>query len=176
MWTGKDMDARALVDELLKFVRTSPLGEFRLRLKLSMQWVGWSLCVCKVWKDHNYPQSQAFKTHQNITLQHTKGLQMLHAAARLHLEATSRQDDARVSTGRDSLWKFLRFFLIHLIHTSNMPVGLHSFSPLPSGSPAGKLLVHRNTSLCSLLAGTCRHILWMWGDAIGAISVCKRCC
>ncbi|CAK8990765.1 Midasin (Dynein-related AAA-ATPase mdn1) (MIDAS-containing protein) [Durusdinium trenchii] len=42
---SEDMEPRALVDELLKFLRTSPLGEFRLRL------------------------------------------QMLHAAARLHLQA-----------------------------------------------------------------------------------------
>lgn len=32
---SQDLDPRALIDELLKFVRTAPLGEFRLRLKLS---------------------------------------------------------------------------------------------------------------------------------------------
>lgn len=33
----QDLLPRALVDELLKFVRTSPLGEFRLRLKLRLE-------------------------------------------------------------------------------------------------------------------------------------------
>lgn len=32
----EDMEPRALVDELLKFLRTSPLGEFRLRLQLRL--------------------------------------------------------------------------------------------------------------------------------------------
>ena len=48
----------------LKFVRTSPLGEFRLRLKLSIQWVGWSLCVCKVLKR---PQLSTIPSIQNTS-------------------------------------------------------------------------------------------------------------
>eukprot|EP00435_Cladocopium_sp_Y103_P050180 s923_g15.t1 len=63
---SEDMDARSLVDELLKFVRTSPLGEFRLRL------------------------------------------QMLHAAARLHLEAEDSSSSGLVA---HHVWHFSRRWL-----------------------------------------------------------------
>ena len=87
----------------------------------TQQWWSRMESVRKVCKDY-HPQSPAFKTHQNSVLKHTKGLQMLHAAARLHLEATSRQDDARVSTERererDRLWRFSKIFMV-LPNSSN---------------------------------------------------------
>ena len=51
----QDLLPRALVDELLKFVRTSPLGEFRLRLKLRLE-----APTCFPWNDG--------KDHPNLSV------------------------------------------------------------------------------------------------------------